>query len=295
MVFCPHCGKTLQNATLYCPHCGKPIPHDIFKTIPPPTAEIPEIVEPIHKIDTPTRSETKKQWIKGIDNKFIIIGAVFGVLLIGFFSQLAPPSKKPATFTVTSLTASRYEIPVNRQFTFSITAEIANSGDEDGVYTIAVKTGQQDAPSTIKTVSINITAHSTKVWTDGGYYSEKIGTSTIWIGEKKITVTTYPYISAFQIVSDYNQNEIAADQKYKGQIFYVYGNLYSIGKALFLDTPFITIEGGALFSSVQCSFPKSANDQIAALTKGDFVIVKGKCSGKILLNPYMDECVFFKP
>ncbi len=108
--------------------------------------------------------------------------------------------------------------------------------------------------------------------------------------EKDVSTQSASYsISAQQLYAEYKANEVAADQRYKGKILEVYGEIDSIGKDI-TDTIYITLKGDKYFGSVQCLFSKDHEHQVANLSKGQFVTVKGKCDGK-MMNILLRGCI----
>src|SRR6266852_4648886 len=74
-------------------------------------------------------------------------------------------------------------------------------------------------------------------------------------------------VSAQQLASAYKDNEVAADERYKGKVIAVTGIIDSIGKDT-LDTPYVVLGGGDRFSitSVQCMFGDEYKSQLAVLS-----------------------------
>jgi len=108
--------------------------------------------------------------------------------------------------------------------------------------------------------------------------------------EKDVSTQSASYsISAQQLYADYKANEVAADKRYKGKILEVYGEIDNIGKDI-TDTIYITLKGDKYFGSVQCFFSKDHEYQVANLSKGQFVTVKGKCDGK-MMNILLRGCI----
>lgn len=92
-------------------------------------------------------------------------------------------------------------------------------------------------------------------------------------------------ISATALASEYKANEVAANLKYETRTLYINGIITAIGSG-FTNDPYIVLE-----DDVQCVFPASAAGQIAILSKGQKVDVQGRCSGKILINVMLSDCV----
>ena len=73
----------------------------------------------------------------------------------------------------------------------------------------------------------------------------------------KITSDTKPNVtvSARKLYKEYNANEIAADEKYKGQIIQVTGIIRDIGNDI-MDNAYVTLIGDQYFGDIQCYFDK---------------------------------------
>ncbi len=97
-------------------------------------------------------------------------------------------------------------------------------------------------------------------------------------------------VMADELFNAYKANEVAADQRFKGKVISVTGNVQSIGKDI-LDNPYLTIGAGTMseFESVQASFPKESGSALAAISKGQKVTVICKANGK-LMNVLLGEC-----
>ena len=96
-------------------------------------------------------------------------------------------------------------------------------------------------------------------------------------------------LSADQLAREYENNEVAADAKYKGKIVIVSGTIQDIGKDV-MDEPYIIIGGSGFLDGVQCFFTESEESSVAHLSKGQRVSVKGEVSGKIIGNVLVKKC-----
>ncbi len=84
------------------------------------------------------------------------------------------------------------------------------------------------------------------------------------------------------LISSYQQNELAADQSYKGRQLLVRGKVGKIGKDI-LDTPYVTIDEEEYgFGAVQAFFSESDVPQLAQLRKGQMIEVTGTCDGLMM-------------
>ena len=90
-------------------------------------------------------------------------------------------------------------------------------------------------------------------------------------------------ISATDLYSAYEANQVAADQKYKGRLLEVTGVITSIGKDI-LGSPYIVLGSGDEWEvwGVQCTFSSRYESWLAKLKKGQQVTVTGKCTGYFL-------------
>ena len=108
--------------------------------------------------------------------------------------------------------------------------------------------------------------------------------------EKDISSETVSYrLSATQLYSEYDANEVAADQKYKGKVIVVSGIIDDIGKDI-LDDIYVTLKGAEYFGSIQCFFSDAHVSKAAQLQKGQKLSVKGRCDGK-MMNVLLRGCI----
>lgn len=94
-------------------------------------------------------------------------------------------------------------------------------------------------------------------------------------------------LSADQLYGAYNDNEVAADTKYKGKVVIVYGMITDIGKDI-MDDAYVIIDGGFL-NGVQCMFTQGEQSSVARLSKGQNVKIRGEVTGK-MGNVLVSKC-----
>lgn len=93
-------------------------------------------------------------------------------------------------------------------------------------------------------------------------------------------------ISAADLVQNYINNEVRADENFKGKSFYVEGTVTNIKKDILGDI-FVTLEGADMIREVQCYFDdKSTATQ---LEKGMRVTFYGECDG-LMMHVLMKNC-----
>ena len=105
----------------------------------------------------------------------------------------------------------------------------------------------------------------------------------------KVTSDSNPSvrISASKLYKEYNENEIAADEKYKGKIIEVTGVIRDIGNDI-MDNAYITLVGNEYFGDIQCYFNEKS--VVAKLSKGKRVTVIGSCFG-LMINVQINNCI----
>jgi len=93
-------------------------------------------------------------------------------------------------------------------------------------------------------------------------------------------------ISSYALLNDFSDNQIRANNKYQNKKISIRGKIYKITKS---PTDYTIIEINATkFSttSIQCALLHSEDKKALQLSKGDEIIITGKCSGK--LNEHSD-------
>ena len=93
------------------------------------------------------------------------------------------------------------------------------------------------------------------------------------------------------ILSEYEGNEVGADNKYKGNIIQVTGIISSIKKDI-MDNLYVTLGTGAQFQipEIQAFFDDSMNNQLGQLRKGSKLTVVCRVDG-LMINVIAKDCV----
>lgn len=113
-------------------------------------------------------------------------------------------------------------------------------------------------------------------------------------------------ITADSLYTEYEENEVAADLQYKGKLLRVSGRIYTFGKtsatdimaiatysgttkgvATYLDVPYVVLNGGKSGTptpgldiwGTQCVFPQGSAPAVAKLSKGQEIVIEGRCIG----------------
>lgn len=95
-------------------------------------------------------------------------------------------------------------------------------------------------------------------------------------------------IIAAVLYAGYRNNEVAADEKFKGKKLAITGTISDIGKDI-ADQPYISFRVDD-FESVTCYFDNENVKAISKLSKGEKITVVGKCGGLILTNVVIRDC-----
>ncbi len=90
---------------------------------------------------------------------------------------------------------------------------------------------------------------------------------------------------------DYEANEVAADNFYKGKVVQVSGTVASIDKD-FMDQIVVHLAGPNEFENTMATMEKSEAGRAAALSKGNKVTVLCEGSGRVVGSPSLSDCTF---
>lgn len=98
-------------------------------------------------------------------------------------------------------------------------------------------------------------------------------------------------VSAKDLLSAYEENELNADNQYKDKLLEITGIVDDIGTDI-LDDVYVTLGDGEEFSfaTVQCYFKdKEEIDKVASLKSGDEITIIGTCDGQFF-NVSLKDC-----
>lgn len=98
-------------------------------------------------------------------------------------------------------------------------------------------------------------------------------------------------INAHTLWADYDANEVAADNKYKGKHLVVHGVVQSITKD-FTNAIVVQLRSPNEFSPVAAYVRKSQAEHAANLRKREEVYMACKCDGSTMGSPVLTDCVF---
>lgn len=110
--------------------------------------------------------------------------------------------------------------------------------------------------------------------------------------KKPVKVKQVLPVNIGEILYAYKNNEIGADNTYKGKYIEVTGIIDDVKKSI-LGTPYITLGTGRQFEipQIQASFEDSSknNNVLSSLRKGQQITITGKVTG-LMMNVQMTEC-----
>lgn len=99
-------------------------------------------------------------------------------------------------------------------------------------------------------------------------------------------------LTAAVLVADYSKDETAADKKYLDKVIAVKGAVSDI-KTDTSGQATVFLDSGDPMAAVTCSFYADEAPSVKALQKGSTVIIKGKCTGK-LMDVVLNKCSLVK-
>lgn len=206
-----------------------------------------------------------------MENLFaLLILASFILLVIGFFS--------PAT----SLFWDKNNVPTKKRSGLIYGISLLSAFILFGIFAEKKKTsGNSSSTAGSSTSSSENIKNSKPVLTKQELDSiENLKTKEL-IKEREDQTFTAPRLTA-----SYEDNEVRADENFKGKVFYVEGIVSDIKKDI-MDDIYVTLEGDQMFRDVQCYFDDK--NTAAQLQKGMRVTFKGKCDG-LMMNVLMKNC-----
>jgi enamine deaminase RidA (YjgF/YER057c/UK114 family) len=119
-------------------------------------------------------------------------------------------------------------------------------------------------------------------------------TERLLMGEKILEnneITPQISVTSIDIAKDYSENEVAADEKYKGKIIEISGKISSIDNGTFDDEMIIKLSDGQYdFSGPICYMEKSEREKVLALKKGASVTLIGEGNSATIGSPMLKNC-----
>lgn len=102
----------------------------------------------------------------------------------------------------------------------------------------------------------------------------------------------YNVVSSKKLNQDYQENEIAADNKYLNNYIEVSGKIVSVRKGLFNYIVGLDADGYGIYT-IDCQFKEDQVDSLASLKTGQYITIVGICKGKNLAGVTVENCKIF--
>lgn len=96
-------------------------------------------------------------------------------------------------------------------------------------------------------------------------------------------------VTARELFAEYEANEVAADERFKGVTIRVTGKVASIDKSLF-DSMFVVLRTSNQFAGVHMEIDKSQASAVAKLRVGQSVVIECEGMKKQMLSPTGSDC-----
>lgn len=98
-------------------------------------------------------------------------------------------------------------------------------------------------------------------------------------------------VRAQDIAKKYAENEVAADQEYKGKTTLIDGTVISINSGI-NDKPFLVLKGVNVFMGPHAEFQSPDIEKISAIKKGEEIRLICAVSGEVIGTPMLRDCIF---
>lgn len=103
------------------------------------------------------------------------------------------------------------------------------------------------------------------------------------------TLTAKYELTAAALLEDFNKDEIAANKKYLDKVIAVKGKVVELKLEPATGQATVILDSGDPMAAVTCSFYNDEVDAVKKLNQGSEVIIKGKCTGK-LMDVVLNKC-----
>lgn len=123
------------------------------------------------------------------------------------------------------------------------------------------------------------------------FYREIYTTENKAEDKKEYTVPAHNTVPINRLISDYDANEMRADELYEGKLLRVSGIVSDIRSSDIAGNPYVLIKSPEIFAPViKCVFKDS--NRLLKYSEGDKITVIGICTGLTVdgLVIYFDQC-----
>ena len=102
------------------------------------------------------------------------------------------------------------------------------------------------------------------------------------------TLTAKYNLTAVTLLEDFNKDETAANKKYVDKVITVSGKVSEV-KIEPTGQATVILDSGDPMAAITCSFYDDEARSLKKIKKGDEIVVKGKCTGK-LMDVVLNKC-----
>ena len=299
---CSNCGReTLRTEDWACQWCGHPLPSGLYKSTEKTYRQLKE--ERLHGAPEMQLTETEPemepkqdlQRIKEIELEPEPESASRQEIHTLYETE----EKKVTKAEEETATETEAEVWVKEEIIVQIEAESAEepekeeeplaeaeieAADEIEKETVEQKTPEEDQGEEVK--------EKTETICEDEEEAEKIEEPQ---QEAEVEVEQEPPLADLELTVDelfgaYEEDQLAADDKFADKIMRVSGSVASIDLKDILDTYYIRLTGTEddILESVQCMFDKKHGDLLRQLEKGQAIAVQGRYNGSVIAVRIMD-------
>lgn len=101
-------------------------------------------------------------------------------------------------------------------------------------------------------------------------------------------------VGALRLWQDYDANEVAADNRYKGKTLRVTGRVLSVEKNLNGAAVLDMASGNPIFRTM-ATLQLAETQRAAALTRGNTVVLECTGGGRMMRMPQLEDCELLSP
>ena len=112
-----------------------------------------------------------------------------------------------------------------------------------------------------------------------------------YVENSNIPAIDYIEVTANELWSAFDENEVKAEQTYNGKKVRITGIISDINSSgAFVDANVLLVVDGSYFGCVQCNFESKNASMLSTLHKGDSVTIEGTCGTLSLYNVMVRNC-----
>lgn len=287
LISCSECGKSVSEKAKTCPHCGYEISSGSHFSAAEPAFSQASSVENKKSLSV---KKKKKFWtylliafilmvVIGVSPPFFIFLSVLTLILCAVYAVNSDFRSKVDNLAIPSFVPesvkSLKQVALWAGITLFLSYAVIN-GKEKARDDQARRAAQQNSATQAQEPTEPVQPKSTPE-----AIAEEKHDSTPIVGN----------VTASQVLKDYDNNKISAEQKYKGKRFSITGFVNAIGENF--GQMYITLGTGSQFEviSIQCFFDEKYKTKLASLKKDQKVTIKGTVSDYVM-NITAKDCEF---